>query len=161
MTKRDKLKKIAEEHLGETLGINWFKDNYPEFILTLDFDTSSQELDEKLIDAYWTKDANGKPQFFNESIKYECLKVEIFDDSKNKYLFNRAIRQFSYFKKTCKKSNKENLYEMTVEYDKNDESEIVIKTLMFGPNIRVIEPSDVIEKISTRISKQDKLFKSL
>ena len=49
---------------------------------------------------------------------------------------------------------------MTVEYDKNDESEIVIKTLMFGPNIRVIEPSDVIEKISTRISKQDKLFKS-
>jgi predicted DNA-binding transcriptional regulator YafY len=98
---------------------------------------------------------------YNESIKYECLKVEIFDDSKNKYLFNRAIRQFSYFKKTCKKSNKENLYEMTVEYDKNDESEIVIKTLMFGPNIRVIEPSDVIEKISTRISKQDKLFKSL
>ena len=30
----------------------------------------SMELDEKLIDAYWTKDANGKPQFFiiNEAI---------------------------------------------------------------------------------------------
>ena len=44
---------------------------YPEAQRILDQgNNQSMELDENLIDAYWTKDNNGKPQFFiiNEAI---------------------------------------------------------------------------------------------
>ena len=61
---------------------------------------------------------------------------------------------FSYFKKTCKKSDKPNTYEMTVVYDKSDENEIVIKTLMFGPNMKVLEPKFLVEERKRRIDRQ-------
>lgn len=99
-----------------------------------------------------------KPKKTEDSTVYETLKVEIFDDTSRKYHFNRAIRMFSYFKKTCKKAEKENTYELTVNYDKSDESEIIIKILMFGPNMKVLEPKDVINSIERRINYQVKLF---
>lgn len=98
-----------------------------------------------------------KPKKTEESTIYETLKVEIYDDTYRKYHFNRAIRMFSYFKKTCKKTEKENTYELTVDYDKSDESEVVIKILMFGPNMKVLEPIDVSDKVNQRISKQKEL----
>ena len=64
---------------------------------------------------------------------------------------------FSYFKKTCKRTEKENTYELTVDYDKSDESEVVIKILMFGPNMKVLEPIDVSYEVNQRIKKQKEL----
>lgn len=46
-----------------------------------------------------------KPKKTEESTAYETLKVEIYDDTSRKYHFNRAIRMFSYFKKTCKRTD--------------------------------------------------------
>ena len=98
------------------------------------------------------------PTSEEESTEYETLKLEIFDNTKTHYHFNRAIRQFSYFKKSCKKIEKDNTYEMSVEYDSSDESEIIIKVLMFGPNMKVLEPQSVIDEIRNRVSKQEELF---
>ena len=47
--------------------------------------------------------------------------------------------------------------ELTVDYDKSDESEIVIKILMFGPNMKVLEPKDVSYEVNQRIKKQKEL----
>lgn len=99
-----------------------------------------------------------KPEKPKTSTIYETLKVEIYDDTDTKYIFNRAIRMFSYFKKICKKSDKPNTYEMTVVYDKSDENEIVIKTLMFGPNMKVLEPKFLVEERKRRIDRQYELF---
>ena len=98
-----------------------------------------------------------KPKKAEDSTVYETLKVEIFDDTSRKYHFNRAIRIFSNFKKTCKRTEKENTYELTVDYDKSDESEIVIKILMFGPNMKVLDPKDVSNEVNQRIQKQKEL----
>lgn len=98
------------------------------------------------------------PTSEEESTEYETLKVEIFDNTGTHYHFNRAIRQFSYFKKSCKKTEKENTYEMTVDYDSSDESEIIIKILMFGPNMKVLEPQSVIDEIKKRVTRQNQLF---
>lgn len=99
-----------------------------------------------------------KPVKDEDSTVYETLKVEIYDDTSRQYHFNRAIRTFSYFKKSCKKSEKENTYELSVDYDKSDESEIVIKILMFGPNMKVLEPQSVIDEINYRVTRQKHLF---
>lgn len=98
------------------------------------------------------------PTSEEESTEYGTLKVEIFDNTKTHYHFNRAIRQFSYFKKSCKKTEKNNTYEMSVDYDKSDESEIVIKVLMFGPNMKMLEPQSVIDEIKKRVTRQNQLF---
>lgn len=93
-----------------------------------------------------------------QSTEYETLKIEIYDDTDTKFLFNRAVRQFSYFKKTCRKTEKENIYEMTVDYDESDRNEIVIRTLMFGPNMKVLEPEVVVDEVRKRVEKQRRLF---
>lgn len=96
-----------------------------------------------------------------ESSVYETLKVEIYDDTPTKYHFNSAIHQFSYFKKTCRKTEKENTYEMTVDYDYSDQSDIVIRALMFGPQMKVLEPKEVVEKINLKIKRQELLFENI
>ena len=110
---------------------------------------------EKIKSIEITKEKPEKPE---SSTVYETLKVEIYDDTETLYNFNRAIRMFSYFKKTCKKTDKENTYELTVKYDKSDESEIIIKTLMFGPNMKVLEPKTVVEERNRRINRQNEIF---
>jgi predicted DNA-binding transcriptional regulator YafY len=50
---------------------------------------------------------------------------------------------------------------MSVDYDSSDESEIVIKVLMFGPNMRVLEPQSVIDEIKKRVTRQKQLFEHL
>ena len=50
MTKRETLKKIAEENLGQKLSIDWFKENkYFEFLFTPDIANATPELDGNLI----------------------------------------------------------------------------------------------------------------
>lgn len=101
-----------------------------------------------------------KPSKPEESSKYATLKVEIFDDTPTKYHFNRAIRQFSYFKKTCQKTEEANTYQMTVDYDYSDQSDIIIRVLMFGPQMKVLGPDEVVENIKSRIQKQVDIFKT-
>lgn len=43
---------------------------------------------------------------------------------------------------------------MTVEYDKNDEAEIVIRILQYGPNMKVLEPQSVVEKVKAKVDSQ-------
>ena len=104
-----------------------------------------------------TEEKLEKPE---DSTVYEKLKVEIYDDTSEKYHFNRAIRIFSYFKKTCIKTEIENTYELTVDYDKSDESEIVIKILMFGSNMRVLAPESVLSAVQEKIYKQKQIFEN-
>lgn len=50
MTKRETLKKIAEENLGQKLSIDWFEENkYFEFLFTPDIANATPELDGNLI----------------------------------------------------------------------------------------------------------------
>lgn len=48
---------------------------------------------------------------------------------------------------------------MTVWYDKDDETELLIRILSFGPMIRVIEPESFVELVRERIAKQFQLQK--
>ena len=101
-----------------------------------------------------------KPSKSEESSKYATLKVEIFDDTPTKYHFNRAIRQFSYFKKTCQKTEETNTYQMTVDYDYSDQSDIIIRVLMFGPQMKVLGPDEVLQEVTRRVKNQENLFKN-
>ena len=58
-------------------------------------------------------------------------------------------------KKTEKVSN--DRYKITLYYDKDDETELLIRVLAFGPVMKVTEPESFIEQIKQRLRMQNNL----
>jgi len=65
----------------------------------------------------------------------------------------RAMLHFSHLKKETVKFD-EMHYQMTLHYNKADETELLIRVLSFGPYLRVISPDTFIELIKERLSRQ-------
>jgi hypothetical protein len=69
----------------------------------------------------------------------------------------RVMLHFSDCRKeTCLVS--QNTYQVTLWYDAQDETELLIRILSFGPMILVTAPQSLIEQIKTRLIKQKRLF---
>ena len=69
----------------------------------------------------------------------------------------RVMLHFSDLKKeTMKISEKE--YNMKLFYDSEDETEVLIRILGFGPMIKVTEPESFIRLIRERLGRQKKLW---
>ena len=60
---------------------------------------------------------------------------------------------FSHFEKEAEKLG-EDQYRVSIRYDKNDETEIVIRVLSFGPMVRVIRPESFVNLIKERLEQQ-------
>ena len=71
----------------------------------------------------------------------------------------RAMLQFSHLEKETVKLS-EDRYEVTLWYDRDDETELLIRVLSFGPMIRVTEPASFIELIRERLDMQKKYLSS-
>ena len=71
----------------------------------------------------------------------------------------RVLLHFAHFAKEAEKTG-DNSYRVTVEYAVNDETEMVIRILSFGPMIKVISPDGFIDLIKRRLSDQKKYLKS-
>ncbi len=65
----------------------------------------------------------------------------------------RVLLHFSHLEKETKRLD-ENGYRVTLRYDRQDETEILIRILSFGPAIRVTEPEGFIRLLRERIGKQ-------
>ena len=60
---------------------------------------------------------------------------------------------FAHFEKQAEKLE-ENRYRVTITYDKNDETEIVIRILSFGPMVKVTMPQSFVDLIKERLISQ-------
>lgn len=60
---------------------------------------------------------------------------------------------FVHFDKEVEKLG-DNKYRVKINYQKADETELVIRVLSFGPMIKVIEPRDFVNLIKERLSMQ-------
>lgn len=65
----------------------------------------------------------------------------------------RVLLHFSHFEKETQKLN-ELLYRITLRYDKDDETELLIRVLSFGPVLEVTSPDTFRQLLKTRIQKQ-------
>ena len=70
----------------------------------------------------------------------------------------RVLLHFSHLEKETKRLD-ENRYLVTLKYDRQDQTEMVIRILSFGPVIRVTEPESFIILLRDRIERQGLLFK--
>lgn len=75
---------------------------------------------------------------------------EVIDD---RNALERVLLHFSHFEKQAE-SIGENFYRISIKYNSNDETELLIRILSFGPMIKVIEPQSFIELIKNRLKNQ-------
>ena len=65
----------------------------------------------------------------------------------------RVLMHFAHFEKQAEKID-ERHYRVRVSYEKDDETELVIRVLSFGPMIKVTAPDHFVELIKERLKKQ-------
>ena len=78
------------------------------------------------------------------------LVLEITDE---RNALERVMTHFSHFEKSVEKINDLH-YRMTLTYDADDETELIIRVLSFGPLVKAIAPERFVQIIRERLKKQ-------
>ena len=73
------------------------------------------------------------------------------DDRRN--ALERVLLHFAHFEKQAEHID-ERKYKVTVIYDRDDETEMVIRLLSFGPMVKVIAPESFVDLIKKRLVDQ-------
>lgn len=97
-------------------------------------------------------------QYFNKIRKKEPVVIKIFNE---RNALERCMLHFANFEKHTEYIKDTDTYLCSIYYDKNDELELLIRILSFGPVIKVISPDSFISLIKERIISQKKLFDEL
>lgn len=82
--------------------------------------------------------------------KKRTVTLELVDE---RNALERVMLHFSHFEKTAEKLDDKH-YRLTICYDQNDETEMLIRILSFGPLVRVTAPDRFIRMIQNRLRRQ-------
>jgi len=85
--------------------------------------------------------------------KRETLVLELTDE---RNALERAMLHFSHLEKETERLDGDR-YRVTLRYEREDETEMLIRVLSFGPVLKVISPDGFIKKMRERIEKQIQL----
>ena len=80
----------------------------------------------------------------------ETLVMELVD---RRNALERVLLHFAHFEKQAEQLG-DDRYRVTLMYDRNDETELVIRVLSFGPMVRVTAPEHFVDLIKERLKKQ-------
>jgi len=83
-------------------------------------------------------------------IRMNTIVIKLTDD---RNVLERALLHFSNLRKETVRLD-DKYYQMTLHYNRDDESELLIRVLSFGPYLKVISPDKFIELIRERLRKQ-------
>lgn len=83
----------------------------------------------------------------------ETVVLELLDE---RNALERVMLHFSHLQKETVKLN-DNRYRITLTYNKQDETEMLIRVLSFGPMVKVVEPQSFINLIKERLKMQRQL----
>ena len=78
------------------------------------------------------------------------LVLELLDE---RNALERVLLHFSHLEKETERLEA-NRYRLTLRYAREDETELLIRILSFGPMLKVLSPADFVKKIRDRIEKQ-------
>lgn len=76
--------------------------------------------------------------------------IELYD---GRNALERVLLHFAHFEKEAQRLD-ERHYRVTIKYQQDDETELVIRVLSFGPLIKVTEPESFVELIKKRLEMQ-------
>ncbi|MBQ3334794.1 MAG: WYL domain-containing protein [Eubacteriaceae bacterium] len=81
----------------------------------------------------------------------ECYVTIRFNNRHNSA--DRILNEFSPWKKACE-LKKDNSYELTITYHRDQKNELAIRLLEFGENIIVVDGDEIINELKQRFEKQ-------
>ena len=79
--------------------------------------------------------------------------MELTDD---RNALERVMLHFSHLDRETERID-DSHYMITLYYEREDETELLIRVLSFGPVLKVIFPDDFIKKLCDRLEKQKNL----
>ena len=90
---------------------------------------------------------------WHENPEAECRKdlTLLITDERN--ALERAMLHFAHFEKQAERTD-DGRYILRLKYYENDETEIVIRVLSFGPYVKVLEPESFVNLIKERLISQ-------
>ena len=99
-----------------------------------------------------------EPAHYSEAIplKEASSKTITFELEDRRNAMERVLLHFSHLEKETKRLD-DRRYRVTLKYDSNDETEMVIRILSFGSAVKVTEPETFIALLRERIEKQKQL----
>lgn len=83
---------------------------------------------------------------------HSCELTLLLRDERN--ALERVLLHFSHFEKETIKLD-DSLYQIRLRYDKDDETELLIRVLSFGPVLEVKAPSDFVDLVKGRLARQN------
>ena len=63
----------------------------------------------------------------------------------------RFLLNFSHYEKVAEYIKNQEKYRITINYDETDETDLVIRTLSFGPHVKAVGPRRFVEQIRDRL----------
>ena len=82
--------------------------------------------------------------------KTQTVEFELID---KRNALERILLHFAHFEKQVERIDSDH-YRVNISYDKDDETEMVIRILSFGPMIKVTAPQHFVELIKERLTNQ-------
>ena len=87
------------------------------------------------------------------ALRKEKLVLELVDE---RNALERCMLHFSHLEKETERID-DRRYRLMLHYEKDDETELLIRVLSFGPVLKVIAPNRFRELLKNRIEKQMQL----
>ncbi len=91
-------------------------------------------------------------------IKSFCIDPIIIEISNERNALERCMLQFASWEKQTEYDDETKKYICKIYYDKQDETELLIRILAFGPVIKVLGPRGFLKSIKERIFRQIELI---
>ena len=92
-------------------------------------------------------------EYAPKPMKKRILVLELTDE---RNALERAMYHFSHLDKETERLDPTH-YKITLFYEKEDETELLIRVLSFGPVLKVVFPDDFVKKLVERLEKQKNL----
>ena len=92
-------------------------------------------------------------EYCPKPMKKRILVLELTDE---RNALERVMYHFSHLDKETERID-DTHYKITLFYEQEDETELLIRVLSFGPVLKVIFPDDFVEKLVQRLKKQKNL----
>lgn len=83
-----------------------------------------------------------------------CSEPIVLEVSKERNALERCMLQFASWEKQTEYDEEKDSYICRIFYDGQDETELLIRILSFGPVVKVLEPEGFLKQVKERIHKQ-------
>ena len=88
----------------------------------------------------------------------KCQEPVLLEISGERNSLERCMLHFAHYEKRTEYDEEKEKWLCSIYYDREDETELLIDVLSFGPVVRVLGPEDFLRQVRERVARQHQLF---